>query len=108
MSEQPATAWFSARTVYRHHGLHTYEERVTLWHVTGFDAATAAAEQEAEEYCAALSGAEYLGLVQVYALVDATRPGHGSEVYSLMRDSELAPEAYLDRHFDTGGERQGG
>ncbi|MFJ2738928.1 hypothetical protein ACIO3O_04595 [Streptomyces sp. NPDC087440] len=101
----PAKSWFSARTVYRHHDLETYEERITLWHVADVDAAMAAAEREAEEHCAILTGTEYLGLVQTYHLVDETRPGHGSEVYSLMRDSELAPDAYLDRHFDTGGER---
>ncbi|MCX5205172.1 hypothetical protein OG897_27410 [Streptomyces sp. NBC_00237] len=106
MPEQSATSWFSARTVYRHRDLNTYEERITLWHVTDSDAAMAAAEQEAAEYCEGLDGTEYLGFVQTFALFsDEGAPGIGSEVFSLMRDSELAPDAYLDRHFDTGGER---
>jgi hypothetical protein len=33
-------------------------------------------------------------------------PAHGAEVFSLMRDSELAPDDYIDRFFDTGQERQ--
>ncbi|SCG64273.1 hypothetical protein GA0070213_10871 [Micromonospora humi] len=33
--------------------------------------------------------------------------GHGAEVYSLMRDSDLPAGAYLTRFFDTGDERQG-
>ncbi|MER5733460.1 hypothetical protein ABT084_34890 [Streptomyces sp. NPDC002138] len=35
------------------------------------------------------------------------RPGAGDEVFSPPRDSPLGPEPYLDRHVDTGGERQG-
>jgi hypothetical protein len=34
-------------------------------------------------------------------------PEHAAEVFSLMRDSDLATDAYLDRFFDTGDERQG-
>ena len=45
----------------------------------------------------------YLGLAQAYELFD--EPGHGAEVYSLMRDSPLPPETYLVTYFDTGGER---
>jgi hypothetical protein len=30
----------------------------------------------------------------------------GAEVFSLMRASDLEPEAYIDRFFDTGLERQ--
>jgi hypothetical protein len=48
----------------------------------------------------------YLGLAQAYRLADDV--GHGAEVYSLIRDSDLEPEAYLDAYFDTGAERQAG
>jgi pentatricopeptide repeat protein len=44
-------------------------------------------------------------LAQGYAMVD--EPEHAAEVFSLMRDSDLATDAYLDRFFDTGDERQG-
>lgn len=47
---------------------------------------------------------EVLGLSQAYAL--AMKPGQGSEVFSLIRRSELLPDEYLDRHLDTGREHQ--
>jgi hypothetical protein len=62
------------------------------------------ADAEASEYVADLAG-EYLGLAQVYSLAD--EPGHGAELFSLLRDSPLQPAAYLDAFFDTGDERQG-
>jgi hypothetical protein len=31
----------------------------------------------------------------------------GGEVYSLLRESELDPDEYIDRHVATGTERQG-
>jgi hypothetical protein len=45
----------------------------------------------------------YLGLAQSYQL--SAEPGDGVEVLSLMRDSELEPEQYLDAYFATGSER---
>ena len=35
------------------------------------------------------------------------RPSEAAEVFSLMRDSNLEPDAYVDRFFNTGRERQG-
>jgi hypothetical protein len=33
-------------------------------------------------------------------------PGQGAEIFSLLRDSELEPDEYLDAFFDTGTERE--
>ena len=58
---------------------------------------------EAATYATA-NGVEYLNLAQVCLL-----PGHptsGAEVFSLIRDSELPTDQYLDAFFDTGSERQ--
>ncbi|MEK8108219.1 hypothetical protein NKG94_31080 [Micromonospora sp. M12] len=65
-----------------------YEERVTLWCATSCDAAVALAEAEASEYAEGIDRV-CLGFAQVYYLFD--EPGHGTEVYSLMRDSDLPP-----------------
>ncbi|MGF1661773.1 MAG: hypothetical protein ACFCVG_04770 [Kineosporiaceae bacterium] len=81
----------------------TYEERVTIWNVANLDTAIALAEEEAEGYAADIGG-EYLGLAQAYSLTDS--PEHGAEVFSLMRESTLAADDYLDAFFDTGDERQ--
>jgi len=40
-----------------------------------------------------------------YALA-APLPGHGVEVFSLLRESDLPPEPYIDSFFDTGTERE--
>ena len=46
----------------------------------------------------------YLGLAQCFHLFD--EPGDGAEVFSLMRDSELEPDDYVDSFFDTGAEHR--
>lgn len=83
----------------------TYEERLTLWAVPDFDAAVEAAESEARDYADGIPECTYAGLAQAYHLAES--PGHGAEVFSLMRDSPLPAEEYLTTFFDTGTERQG-
>jgi len=103
----PAPGWYCVRTVFQflRGPTATFEERLTLWHANGFPAAVALAEAEAHEYAGSQDGCAYAGLAQAYQLLDA--PGHGAEVFSLMRDSSLAVDAYLSAFFDTGSERQG-
>ena len=104
-----ALDWFAVRCVFavpvavEGEGM-TYEERVTLWRASGFDTAIVLAEDDARDY-ADDNDALYLGLAQAYRLAEP--PGHGTEVFSLLRDSDLDSEDYLDAFFDTGGERQG-
>jgi len=97
--------WFGVRCVFRDASRSLYEERVTLWRAAGFAEALAMAEVEAADYATTLD-LRYVGLGQAYWLPG--RPVHGAEVFSLCRDSELAPTEYLGRFFDTGRERQGG
>jgi hypothetical protein len=99
--------WYCVRTVFRFHRppITTYEERLTLWSATGFPAAIASAEEEAHAYADSLDDCAYVGLAQAYELTEA--PGHGAEVFSLMRDSTLTADAYVNAFFDTGDERQG-
>jgi len=82
----------------------TYEERITLWRASSAEEAIARAEAEALEYATALEGCTFLGLAQSYQL--AHDVGDSAEVFSLMRDSELKPQEYLDAFFDVGTERQ--
>lgn len=98
--------WFGVRTICRfcRGPVTTYEERLTLWQAADLDAAIALAEGEAEAYAADLDGCVFAGLAQAYQL--GGPPGHGAEVFSLMRDSDLATGEYLDAFFDTGRERQ--
>lgn len=103
--DRASSGWVSVRCVLRFPGdpRSTYEERITLWRDRGMEAAIALAEAEARDYAAAVD-AEYAGLAQGYQL--EAEPGHGAEVFSLMRDGELHADAYLDAFFDTGSERQ--
>ncbi|GAA1117856.1 hypothetical protein GCM10009630_14480 [Kribbella jejuensis] len=78
-----------------------------MWQAVSFEEAVARAEAEAVEYASVVGEApdEYLGFAQAYRLADV--PGDGAEVFSLIRESELEPEAYIGRFFDTGREHQG-
>lgn len=97
--------WFGVRCVFRTCGEGGFfEERVTVWRADSFHAALERAEEDARRHAAELS-MRYLGLAQAYRLADA--PGDGTEVFSLVRGSDLDDEAYLDTFFDTGTERQG-
>jgi hypothetical protein len=96
--------WFGVRCIFRWSQPPTYEERITLWRAESLDDAIARAEEEATAYALRL-GSEYLDIAQAY-WIGGRQPAHGSEVFSLMRDSELEPDDYLDSFYDTGRERQ--
>lgn len=97
-------AWFAVRCVVRHSGLGVYEERLTLWQAENIDDAIGLAEDEARDYAQGVEPASYAGLAQAYELYG--QPGHGAEIFSLMRESALPPAEYLTAFFDTGSERQ--
>ncbi len=102
--------WYAAKTIYKHHRVEdgtpktVFEERVVLLQAADFDTAVAKAEAEGAEYCRANGDTVYLGFVDVFHLFDET-VGHGTEVYSLMRESELSDKDYLDHFYDDGKER---
>jgi hypothetical protein len=98
-------AWFAVRCVFAWSGWEgrPYEERITLWRARSLDHAIEQAEQEAEAYAADI-GSEYLHLSQAYAITEGSEIGSGTEVFSLLRDSDLAPDDYLSAFFSTGGE----
>jgi hypothetical protein len=101
--------WYAVRCVFRTDvsrrdpGEHAYEERITLWRAESFDDAIAQAEVEAHEYVdASDSDDEFTGLAQAFRLFED--PGHGAEVFSLIRRSRLDDDDYVTRFFDTGDE----
>lgn len=108
MDAEPS--WYAVRSVVRLDAPDrpgsAYEERITLWRATSFDEATEKAEAEARSYAAGLdlTPDAITGLWQSYHLFD--EPGDGAEIFSLMRVSELEPNAYLETFFDVGTERQ--
>jgi hypothetical protein len=92
--------WFGVRCIF-HDPEGVFEERVTIWRAAGFEEAVELAEGEAEEYAESVE-AEYLGFAQVFAMEEP--PAHGAVAFSLLRESDLNPDDYLDRFFDTGDE----
>jgi len=109
--ETPKTDWFAVRCVFElshddraDSQMTSYEERVTLWQAQTFDHAIAEAEQEADSYARTVAS-RFLSFSQAYRLAET--PGHGGEVFSLIRDSRLAPGDYVTAFFDTGDEHQG-
>lgn len=102
-----ADEWYGVRCVFRWNQRETrpYEERITLWRAKSLDEAVGLGEDDAREYAENL-GATYLGFAQAYAIGE-TELEPGAEAFSLLRDSSLQSEEYLDRYFDSGGEHQG-
>ena len=100
---------FSVRCVFRweprpdQRRQHLYEERITLWLAGDIDEAIALAEEEARTY--ASDGEEYLGYCQAYALFEGIDHS-GAEVFSLLRESDLGSEEYIDTFFETGEEHE--
>lgn len=121
------TAWFAVRHIIEagpvdQAGVHSYEERITIWRAAKFDAAYALALGEAQLAASYLKEGAVLDLFHVFRLFDdpsygantpsetsneasAFTAAHGAEVFSLIRDSELSPRDYLDQFFDTGWEQ---
>jgi GH15 family glucan-1,4-alpha-glucosidase len=101
------SGWFAVRCVFAFPDdgdqPTTYEERVTLWRCSEFADAFELAEADAAVYAETLD-CTYVGLAQAYALAD--EPGHGAEVFSLMRDSDLSSDDYVEKFFATATERQ--
>jgi len=100
--------WYGVRTVYEvpfesDTAAHVYEERVVVFRAPDFDAAIALAESEAASFCE-VTGSRYLGYLDCFHIADDAI-GHGTEVYSLMRDSDLEDASYVKRFFGTGLER---
>jgi hypothetical protein len=83
-----------------------YEERITVWRAADIDEALDKAVKEAEDYSEAYS-LTYTGLAQAYWMFTETGLD-GVEVFSLMRESNLSSDEYVNTFFSTGDERQQG
>jgi hypothetical protein len=100
--------WYGVRCFFRwpQNVGQSYEESISVWRAGSFDEAMAKAEAAAQDY-AALCDGTCLGLAQAFFMGADASITDGTEVFSLIRDSDLGPDDYLTRFFDTGSERQG-
>jgi hypothetical protein len=99
--------WYGAQMVFRHPSggsrtVDSYEERIVLIRADSEEEAITKAEVEASEYCHG-SDTEYTGFVRVFHIFEEAIRDK-TEVFSIIRDSELSPKDYLDHFFDTGSE----
>ena len=94
--------WFGVRCVIEMPEREIFEERITIWQASSHEEAIGKAEVEARAYAEGVGAST--GFAQSYELTES--PGDGVEVFSLMRESRLAPSDYLNQFFDTGLERQ--
>lgn len=98
-SEQP---WYAARCLFYDDKNGSYEERTILVKAPNDDEAIKAAEKDALEYAAAL-GIEYASYCDTFHLFDENLQ-HGTEIFSLMRRTEIGKDEYIGRFLDTGTE----
>ncbi|MFC9971292.1 hypothetical protein ACFVH6_10405 [Spirillospora sp. NPDC127200] len=98
------SGWYGVRCVifWPQEGERLYEESVTVWHAASYKAI---AKAEALDYAAVCDG-RYLGLAQAYFIGDGASITDGTEVFSLVRASDLDPDDYVTRYFARGHERQ--
>jgi hypothetical protein len=99
--------WYGVRLLFRHRqpGGQAYEERILIVRAESHAEAILKAECDAEDYESDTT--EYIRFADSFHIFDERGPclGHGVEVFSLIRKSDLEPDAYLTRYFDTGEER---
>ncbi|MCA9173544.1 MAG: DUF4288 domain-containing protein [Planctomycetales bacterium] len=99
--------WYGVRLIYRLTGMSrpAYEERILIVRANSEDDAIARAERCSREYES--ETAEYIGYAMSFHIFDedgaCLEPG--TEVFSLIRESQLDPADYLDRFHDSGSER---
>ena len=104
--------WYAVRCLIRYvpqdagSEVGTYEERITLWRTASFEEAIERAEAEATDYADGF-GAASVELAQAFNLAAGETVGDGDVVFSLMRDSALAPPEYVAAFFETGDEQEG-
>ena len=90
---------------------HVYEERLTIWNSDSLDEAIELAEKEETEYIndstSEKEGMISLGFYQGYSsFLNIKLIEQGVEVFSLLRESDLDADEYLDAFFDTGTEHE--
>jgi hypothetical protein len=103
----PDYGWYAVRCIVRWTNWEgsPYEERITLWKAASSELAIAKAEEEVIQY-AKDNGFEAAPFSQAFSLTEGQALGDGVEVFSLLRDSDLQPDEYLNRYFSTGTEHQ--
>jgi hypothetical protein len=98
----PNAYWFAVRLVVLHGDSH-YEETITIWNSPDAETAMDRARRKGEDVASTVGG-RILPFAQSFRL--AHFPGDGAEVFSLIRESSLTADRYLETFFWTGHENE--
>jgi len=85
-------------------GVPCFEERVVSVQASTFEEAIKMAEDEGQIYADSIGG-RFLNFVQCYEAKEWSYQKKVSEIYSLIRESKLGDDEYIDKFEDTGRER---
>ena len=98
-AEQPIQTYYAGLTIYRRQNVKRgrYEERIVLVRAATRREAVAKLKKEARDYAARAPDTELLHYGLLFDTMDRTI-ADGQEIWSLLRDSVLAPGKYLARH----------
>lgn len=99
--------WYGVRLLYQLTGIKdlAYEERIVIVRASDEDTAIAVAEENSRNSYED-SSTLYTGYAMCFNIFDECGDSlaEGVEVFSLIRNSKLDMEAYIDRFHDTGNE----
>jgi hypothetical protein len=101
--------WYGVKCLVEHKGLsndpktRVYEERILVLRAPNFDEAILRAEREATQYAGQNNGL-YIGYCNAYK-IDSKTITEGTEVYSVMREVDLAPDQFIAHYYDDGSDK---
>jgi hypothetical protein len=103
--------WFAVRCLFSHptrkqsSEAQLFEERITLWRADSWDQAFTAAEAEAADY-AVSANCIFVRALDGFNLFDRT-VGEGTEIWSVMRGSNMDADIYILTFCKTATDRIG-
>ena len=97
--------WFSVRSLFFDEENGSYEERTILISATDHDDAIEQAEKEAKQYSASIGGIIYVGYSDSFHIFGEEIKS-GTEIFSLIRKTDLAADEYINRFLDSGMENR--
>jgi hypothetical protein len=97
--------WYSVRSLFLDKSNNHYEERTILIGASSHKQALELAEMEAAQYCEDLGAMEYLGYSDTFHIF-GDKIESGTEVFSLIRKTQMSKDEYVDRFLDSGLENR--
>jgi hypothetical protein len=97
--------WYAVRSLlFDKQGGH-YEERTVLFNASSPEEAIKLAEEEVAQYCEDLESVESAGYLDTFHIF-GSEIGSGTEIFSLIRTTDMDRDEYIDRFLDSGLEHR--